>query len=345
MFQSITVCLDMFGCPNRCRHCWIGHAPNGNLTENDLKFVAEKFRPYTNRLTIYDWYREPDYHDNYKELWDLCHRLSDICEEHFELISFWRIVRDKEYVKWLSSIGLKKAQLTLFGGEEKTDFYTGRKGAYREILQAIDILLENKISPRLQFFVNKDTVEELPLVEELIRRLDLENRCRAFGREFSFFLHQGSCDGENEKQYPIWVTPDDLKKIPQTLVEYTLRHFHAASLEDVFGQTEQTLYEELIHDRSTASLVSETPVFYVDHQFNVCPNIEPSEQSWRLGNLKTDGIEKVLQNYTESRSLAQHTRLTVPLCEIAKAKGDPNSQRLFYKGDYIEYLLNQYCCK
>ena len=23
-FNRITACLDMFGCPNRCKHCWIG---------------------------------------------------------------------------------------------------------------------------------------------------------------------------------------------------------------------------------------------------------------------------------------------------------------------------------
>ncbi len=49
------------------------------------------------------------------------------------------------------------------------------------------------------------------------------NRCRAFGGEFSFFLHQGSCDGESEKLYGVWVTPDDLAKIPPLLEAYTLR--------------------------------------------------------------------------------------------------------------------------
>lgn len=102
MFTSIMVCLDMFGCPNRCKHCWIGHSPNGNLTNDDLRFVAEKFRPFTNSLTVYDWYREPDYKDGYKERWNLCQSLSNTHEQHFELISVWRIVRDKEYAKWLS---------------------------------------------------------------------------------------------------------------------------------------------------------------------------------------------------------------------------------------------------
>lgn len=345
MFTSITVCLDMFGCPNRCKHCWIGHSPNGNLTNDDLKFIAEKFRPFTNCLTVYDWYREPDYNDNYKELRNLCNSLSDTHEKHFELISFWRIVRDKEYIKWLSSLGLKRAQLTLFGSQEKTDYYIGRKNAYNEILEAIEILLENRISPRIQVFVNKDNIDELPFIENLVKNLDLENRCKSFGGELSLFLHQGSCDGENEKLYDIRVTPDDMQKIPQTLEEYTLNHFNKTNIEDVFGKTEQVLYEELINDNSTASYVSDTPVFYIDKEFNVYPNVAPPEPAWLLGNLKTDRIETVLKNYTENESVAQHTRLTVPLCNIVKSQGNSKSQRLFSKDDYIEYLLNKYCRK
>ncbi len=342
MFKSITVCLDMFGCPNRCKHCWIGHSPNGKLSENDLKYVAKEFHPFTNCLTVYDWYREPDYEDNYKELWDLCGSLSDIREKHFELISVWRIVRDKEYVKWLSALGLKNAQLTLFGGQAKTDYYTGRKNAYNEILKAIEILIENEISPRIQIFVNKDNIDELPLVEELVKSLDLEKRCKSFGGEFSLFLHQGSCDGENEKLYNIRVTPDDLRRIPSALVEYTLRYLNKTSIEQVFGETEQVLYEKLINDRGTASYVSETPTFYVDKDFNVYPNIAPPEQAWLLGNLKADGAAVVLKNYVKSASAAQRIRLTVPICDIVKEQGDCKSQRLFDEDDYIEYLLNRY---
>ncbi len=345
MFKRITVCLDMFGCPNRCKHCWIGHSPNGNLTDDDLRFIAKKFRPFTNRLEVDDWYREPDYKDNYKELWNLCNSLSDTHKKHFELISVWRIVRDKQYVKWLSSLELKKAQLTLFGGQKKTDYYTGRKNAYNEILEAIEILLENKISLRIQVFVNKDNIDELIFIENLIKDLDLESRCKSFGGDFSFFLHQGSCDGENEKLYDIRVTPDDLQKIPQTLIEYTLKHFNKTKIEDVFGKTEQTLYEELKNDNSTASYVSETPVFYIDKEFYVYPNVAPPEPAWVLGNLKTDRIETILENYTESKSVAQNIRLTVPICDIVESQGNCKSQRLFTKGDYIEYVTNKYCRK
>ncbi|MDE7293933.1 MAG: radical SAM protein, partial [Oscillospiraceae bacterium] len=298
---------------------------------------------FTDSLQVYDWYREPDYKDNYREMFELCNRLSDKPIKHFELVSFWRLVRDEGYVKWLSSLGVKTAQLTLFGDEEATDFYVGRKGAYREILRSVDILMENRITPRIQVFVNKNNIAGLSHIEELIKRLDLDNRCRKFGGEFSFFLHQGSCDGENEKLYSVRVTPDDMAKIPKLLEAYTLKHFGKESISEVFGQTEQSLYNELITDNSTADYVSDSPVFYIDKDFNVYPNVTAPAAHWCLGNLKKQGTENVLRNYLESKSPSQNTRLTVPICDIVKACGDKESLCLFGKGDYIIFLLNKFC--
>lgn len=342
-FKAITVCLDMYGCPNRCKHCWLGATPNGDMSISEIELTAKQLKSFTDCLQIYGWYREPDFRDNYQELYSLCNRFSDKPIEHFELASFWRLVRDKEYVKWLSSLDLKKVQLTVFGNEETTDFYIGRKGAYKEILEAIEILIENKISPRIQTFINKSNVEELEYIESLIKRLDLEERCRSFGGEFSFFLHQGSCDGENEKWYDVRVTPDDLTKIPALLEAYTLRHFGKNDIMDVFGRTEESLYEELAEDQSTFGYANDSPVFYVDKEFNVYPNISTPARHWCLGNLKEQGAEAVLENYRKNNSVAQHTRLTVPLCDIVKAQGSSKSCRLFSKNDYIEFLLNKYC--
>lgn len=112
---------------------------------------------------------------------------------------------------------------------------------------------------------------------------------------------------------------------------------------DVFGRTEQSLYEELVQDYSTAGYVSDSPVFLIDKDFNVYPNITAPAPHWCLGNLKRHGAKIVLENYVESNSAAQRTRLTVPICDIVKAQGDSTSQRLFSKSDYIEFLLNKYC--
>lgn len=345
MFHSITLALDMKGCPNRCKHCWMDWSPNGDMPEEDLAAATAEFAPFAENLAIDDWDREPDYSDRYRERWELCCKLSGPKPHrpHFELASVWRLVRDEGYAPWLASLGVEAVQLTLFGGEETTDWYTGRRGAYREILQAIETLLQNGIAPRIQVFVNRQNLFELSLVEKLIGELDLDRRCREIGREFACFVHQGSCDGENRRFYDVRVTPEDLEKIPGRLAEGTLKHFKAETLLEVFGQPEDELYQELLSDESTFSYVSSDPVFFIDHNYDVYPNVTTPSPIWRLGNWKKDGAEAVLNAYAGSRSLAQRTRLTVPVCRLAEAYGDPESRRLFGREDYIELLLHRYC--
>jgi hypothetical protein len=204
----------MAGCPNRCKHCWLGVTPNGRLNEYDLRFVAEAFRPFTDNLTIDSWYREPDYLPEYNRLWELEHELSDSKRvPHWELMSVWRAAREPEYVLWLKSLGLKTCQVTLFGGREKTDYYTGRHGSYDEIVDTIEQLLNVEIAPRIQVFVNQDNIGDLGTVVDLIHEMRLEERCANFEIPFSVFVHQGSPDGENAKLYDIRVTPKDLEQV------------------------------------------------------------------------------------------------------------------------------------
>jgi len=342
-YPHITIAADLYGCPNRCRHCWLGHTPNARLPESTLTDIHTAFRPFTDSLEIDWWYREPDFTDNYRELWNLTAALSDTKTPHFELASVWRLVRDPSYAGWLAEKGVATVQLTLFGGETITDRYTGRRGAYRDILQSIDILLSHRILPRIQTFVNKETLPELPHLERLIRELRLEERCREAGGQFTYFLHVGSCDGAAEDLYDIWITPEDLTAIPDALAAYTCAHFGTDRLEDVFGQTEAEWCAVLGKDTSTAELAEDKPVFFVDHRMDVYPNITAPAPWWKLGNLVTDGVKAVLQKYSQNESIAQQIRKTIPLGEIVRRMGNPDSIRLFSKGDYTSLILNRYC--
>lgn len=126
--MNLTLCFDMNGCPNRCKHCWIGHMKNKQMKDDDAEFVVDYFKPYFSNITFYSWLREPDFCQDYKARW-----LKDIAlspskkPERFELASFYLLVRDPNYVHFLKDVGVKKVQLTLFGMEELTDKYVGRK--------------------------------------------------------------------------------------------------------------------------------------------------------------------------------------------------------------------------
>ena len=343
IYEKISVCLDMFGCPNQCKHCWLGVTPNGNLSVDDLKFVANEFRRFTKNLEIFDRYREEDYPSNYKELWEITTEISDTKTPHFENISYWRAIRDEEYIPWLCSLGVQSAQLTLFGDEETTDYFVGRKGAFNEILQTIEYLLQNGIAPRIQVFIYKNNISQLPYIQQLIEALDLEKRCADIGKKFVFFLHQGSCSGENRQFYDDWITLEDVDKIPPKLIDFTVEHFGASNILEVLGKPERELYTQLFEDVSTNSIVTNTPIFFVDKDFNVYPNYEMPSSFWCLGNLKIDGTEKILDTYANNLSVAQQAMSTIPICEMVKKCGNFESIRLFDKWDYMNFILEKYC--
>ena len=210
-------------------------------------------------------------------------------------------------------------------------------------MQTIEILLQNRIAPRIQVFINKNNISQLPDIQSLIETLDLERKCIGFDKEFAFFLHQGSCGGENEQFYDVWITPEDIEKIPQKLIDFSLKHWEESSINKVLGKPEKELYNELIKDNSTGNIVTNSPVLFIDKDFNVYPNYEAPSQAWCLGNLKADKAEKILYNYVNNISAAQHILRTIPISEMVKKCGNAESMRLFGKWDYRNFILSKYC--
>lgn len=209
--MNLNLVVDMYGCPNRCKHCWLGHMPNKKMSDEAALFIVNKFKPYFDQITFYSWLREPDFCSDYEARWQKDNNLSTGRKpERFELASFYQLVRDPNYVKFLKKVGVKKVQLTFFGLKEYTDYFVGRKGAFDELLKATDILIETGITPRWQAFINEENKADVVELLHLIDHLKFKQRCK----DFSFFVHEGSCDGENKKLYGIRIQkshiPDEL---------------------------------------------------------------------------------------------------------------------------------------
>lgn len=44
--DEISIAFDMGGCPNRCRHCWIGHLKNKKIDIDRIKDIVNELRHY-----------------------------------------------------------------------------------------------------------------------------------------------------------------------------------------------------------------------------------------------------------------------------------------------------------
>ena len=76
--RRIGVAFDMHGCPNRCRHCYLGPARLATMSVDDVRRAVGALRDYIARtdspireLSVATWFREPDHNDAYRRLYEL----------------------------------------------------------------------------------------------------------------------------------------------------------------------------------------------------------------------------------------------------------------------------------
>lgn len=328
--KSLVLAVDMYGCPNRCRHCWLGNMPNKKMNPQDDAFIMDYFRPFFKNIAFYSWIREPDYCDDYRHRWRRDNDISvGIRPQRFELASFYRLVRDKDYVKFLKEVDTKTVQLTFFGLESLTDKYIGRKGAYTELLTATDILLQNGIVPRWQAFINEENKDEMIPLLRVAEKLCLKERCENIGGKFTFFIHSGSCDGENYKLYSKRITK---ASIPREIIPNFLNFDK--------NETEAELCERLLTDDSYLSFAyGDTVVLYISNTFDVYFNFTHMKPDWVIGNLYKDSPEELMYKIINKKVKALEEARQITIGELVSRYGDKQSQKLFEASDYKIYLL------
>lgn len=326
--KLLNLVVDMNGCPNRCLHCWLGHMPNRKMEDGSDRYLVDFFSPYFEKIAYYSWLREPDYCDDYEARWNRDLEISkNAAPERFELASFYRIVRDERYIPFLKSVGVKKVQLTFFGLASTQDRYVGRKGAYQEVLRASDLLISGGITPRWQCFLNEENKDEIVQLYRMAREIK-KNACP----ELEFFVHEGSCDGENRKLYPIRIEKDH---IPDELKEVFL-HYDGI-------QSEAECYRILRDDASSPVFqIGDEITLNISNSFDVFYNFTHMTEPWRIGNLKTDEPGELVRRIVSGDTPALNAARRCSWSELAREFGDPASQKVFSLDDYKMYLFNEY---
>lgn len=331
--KPLSLVVDMFGCPNRCGHCWIGHMPNKKMDGGSDIWIVDFFKPYFKNIAYYSWLREPDYCDDYRQRWERDKQISvGIQPERFELASFWRIVRDPQYVKFLKEVGVKKVQLTFFGMEEMTDKYTGRKGAFNELLEATEILLKNQIAPRWQAFINEENKNDIRKLLELADAMKLKEKCCEFGADFKFFVHNGSCDGENRKLYGIRINKEN---IPSELLPYYLDYSNVLSEQECCNLLKNDSSCFVYHN-------SDQIVLNISNTYDIYFNFTHMTDVWKIGNLKSDDPDEIVRRIISEDIPALNLAKNISVGELTQKYGDFQSQKVFFIDDYKSYLLNTY---
>ena len=362
--REINVLMDMAGCPNRCRHCWLGCPPNKRVSEETFRWVVQQFKewvypgeqePFADPLTVMTWYREPDFAPNYRELHELEKELSGGKATRFELLSIWRLARDKSYAKWAydagdidkhlgtsADEGTKSCQISFFGMEGTTDYFTRRSGAFRDNLIATKRLLKVGIKPRYQLFLTEPIVPELDDLLHLAASMKLEKRVSDIGGEFDIFIHPPAPAGEAWNIEHLIPNADVVSQIPTYLIEKTKAHFGASSIEKAIGYAEDDLIPQLLDDPQPHASHPEHLAFMITPDLDVFSNIAEPTPWWGLGNLKTDGVDGIMRRFESDDTPGMQAHFHIPVSELADVYGQRGSRKIYDIGDLKDRLVRQW---
>ena len=352
--RVLSFAFDMCGCPNRCRHCWLGKASNSPL---DAGEIVERFlklrehvesgaeQPHLERVRCFaSYFREPHYSDGYRDMRDRELELNGGIDfsAGYELLSVWRLARDPAYAPWARMIGVRKCQIALFGMADTNDWFCRRVGAHADILSATLRLLENGIQPRWQVFVTKKGLRELPDLLDLVDFLHLRERSTAMGGRFELFLNDATPIGEARRLEGLRVDGEDVASIPGELIrsteDYTGKPFRWA--------TEAEWISEVLSkpDRPVGLDYPKDLWFNVDSLWDVYPNVGSLEPWWRLGNLRRDSPASLFGRFLHDGAPALRGARDLSMHEAARRYGDPRGGRMFGSETDLQQLwLERWC--
>jgi hypothetical protein len=321
------------------------------MTVDDFRGIAEQFKSWHDKngnaikkLGFSTWHREPDFRDDYRELWELEKEISSPgMVKRFELLSIWRLARDDSYAKWAAEAfrthaenGKPVCQITFFGMENATDWGVNRKGAFKDSILATNRLLEAGIAPRWQIFATKRGLGDLDAFTRLIHELDLIKRCEAIGYKFDVFVNCFSPEGNGFYIDHETLEEGDLEKIPQGLIDIC-----RDSIEN-FDKPEYAWLEEMANENSPPNLSANMYYISINADYDAYPNIAEIAPWWRLGNLKTDGADAIIKAYRDESTPGMKANREIPISELARRYGVKNSKKLYDRSDLASRWMHQW---
>ena len=340
----VGVAVDIHGCPNRCRHCYLGAPPAPGLREERLREIVAEFRVAGRPLRVSAHIWEPDFSADYRHLHELENELGDLpsLRAEMELLSVWRLARDPDYAPWAHSIGVRVCQISFFGLEGATDWACRRRGAFRDALAATERLLAAGIRPRWQWFFTTRLPPDIPGLLALTEDLRLRERCEAAGGPFALFLNCPAPDGEGVHLEGLRPTMEDAARLPGPLREQSERHLGSA-----LGEAEGALIERLLHDQrpiapTEADVFSRPLWLLICGNEDVYANVGEMTPPWRLGNLREEGAGRIIAALEEDRPPGLQALRTVPVAQLAAQFGDRSSRRLYVESDLKSKLLRSH---
>ena len=156
------------------------------------------------------------------------------------------------------------------------------------------------------------------------------------------FIHDTSPIGEARRIEPLRVDQEDLKLVPQALIDATVDHM---KLTPPIFRTEADWISGLRDGPERPLGVHAPPLLWllVAADWSVYPNLMTTEPWWRLGSLVEDRPEEIIARYLEDHTPGQRALQEESGRSLADRYGDSAGERIYMSGnDLVELYLERH---
>jgi MoaA/NifB/PqqE/SkfB family radical SAM enzyme len=338
--DKLGLLIDTGGCPNRCAHCRVEGKPTRQMSYQEMRWIVQQFRelrtddrPFFSEIDVSLWFMEPDFRDDYRTLWDLQCELSGVESKHGGLLSIWRIVSDDTYLPWVKERGGTLCQITLFGAGETHDRFT-RPGAFADSIKAMKRLERADFVVQWLLIFTRAIIPDLDKLLRVAEDLGLPEQSEQHGGSWQPVLPAVVPVGRGWNLEHLRPSSADLDRLPELLRD-----------RDRAGYGERTEAEctRLALDGKVSPGKYETLWLHVDASLNVFPQFGQVQPWYCLGNLRSDGPERIIEAYISDQTPGQHARFVIGAKALAEQYEDPNSDLLYTPGSLFHRWITQHC--
>jgi MoaA/NifB/PqqE/SkfB family radical SAM enzyme len=258
-------------CQNECRHCYgvFGGSNSRSLKKEVVKGVIDQFNSMYKTGQVLLTGGEPTLHPDLPELLTYINQTN--LDSNMIFTNGGRIASEERYIDMLVQSGLRNIGVGLFGLEDTHDWFTQRKGSFRDIIKTTDRSLENGVGVIWRIYPHQNNLDDLKELIDMGKEKGVSLSLIPFG------LH-----GRAKKNYGLKLTPGKkgelIEKYPK--IAGSLRYYSESEL--------------VTRIKGTCSVCLPIDFFFVDVDLDVypCCHHEKNEE-YKLGNLHHQKVEEV----------------------------------------------------
>lgn len=343
MPKTIFLQINSSGCLTTCRHCWAQSKPMPHMPLADVESILQQFSAYFTDNNDYQLIPFPMFeelaHPKASQQLKLF-RQYGMEVEPLPTSGIALAIKDdwQEILSTVKELEIPFLVLSFHGIGEVHDRAVNRKGAYNELLLALQRIKDSGLDFQANVFITKESAPQIPaLINDVIGR--------DHQKIMPYFAHYSATSRARVYE------KSRVELADLTAISETLMHYCGYAPEE----TSQKRYLSDLEQMTEAALVKQALNLSEEERIKLRPALPAKDMAWltvtenfdlytghgnflvvKHGNLKTDDFNTLMISalaappFSKLQSCFSTDISQMDITDLAKRFGDPNGQKIYY---------------